>query len=262
MYSFSLIFFQFLFYLSVGTIFFLPLVNSQLTGSAHSKLIAAISAILSLIASLGLGMGRLDINVLSISTLAHSLALGLIWARHTEKRTLEIYSYYLASIVFALFFINSLTSMSGHKLFIVCSTLILGLINYIMILGHYYLVVPKLTVKPLLIGIKLYWFLLLVKLIFIYPFHEMRKFWIDFFELLFANGEYSGASVDISELSLIFFQQLSCYIANPIMSYFSYRLCLMRSTQSATGIFYVMVFFVLVSEMLSLYFLMTRGLRF
>lgn len=129
-----------------------------------------------------------------------------------------------------------------------------------MVLGRYYLVVPKLTVKPLLLGLKIYWLLLALKLILIYPYQHIANFWHTFYQAL-VIGSSASTHMDVSDLALIFFQQLSEYIANPIISYFAYKLCLLRSTQSATGLFYVMVFFALISEMLSLYLLYTKGFR-
>ena len=111
-------------------------------------------------------------------------------------------------------------------------------------------------------SVKIYWVLVFLKIVFLAPFHDVLNFWSDFIALFMGQSQMLGPSRDMAELTLIFFQQLSFFIANPILSYLGYRLCLIRSTQSATGIFYVMVFFALISEMLSLYFLMTKGLRF
>lgn len=262
MHNFSTIFFHFMFFLSVGTLSFLPLVDSKLTGVAHSKLILIISAVLSLLASLGLGLAKLDFTIFTGITLVYSFFVVLMWSRHKEIRTVEIYFYYLLNVLLGLTFIYFLPISALNRLFLACSALILGLINYIMILGHYYLVVPKLTVRPLLIGLKFYWAFFLLRIILIYPYHDITNFWTHFAYLLMGKSLDSQLGFDISEMSLIFFQQISSYIANPILSYFAYRLCLIRSTQSATGIFYVMVFFALIAEMLSLYLLTTKGIRF
>jgi hypothetical protein len=260
--SFSQIFYQFLFYLSAGTSLFLPLVSSQLTGAAHSKLIASIGSVLSLLAALGLGVSSWEFNIFSIAAICHAILLALIWSRHKDERSLEIYIYYLLTLCCPFIFVLQLPLERFNQFYIFTSLLILGLINYIMILGHYYLVVPKLTVRPLLLGLKIYWGLLAIKVLLIYPFQEFLNFWKSFMLLLLGQNDFLDGNSDVSELSLIFFQQISFYIANPILSYFAYRLCLLRSTQSATGVFYVMVFFALISEMLSLYFLMTKGIRF
>lgn len=254
--NFSHIFFQFIFMLSAGSIFFLPLVNSKLTGVGHTKLIVIISMVLSFIASVGFG-----INSMGLISFFHGILLTLIWIRHQEVRSKEIYFYYFIVVALSILYFSNLTLSLVDQFFVVTSCLILGLINYIMILGHYYLVVPKLTVKPLLVGLKLYWFFLILKLALIFPFESIIVFWNNFFQILMGTTSLTLGQYDVAELSLIFFQQISGYIANPLISYFAYRLCLIRSTQSATGLFYVMVFFALISEMLSLYLLYTKGLR-
>lgn len=256
------IFFQFIFMLSAGSIAFLPLVQSKLTGVGHSKLILLISLFLSIIASLGLGLSFISFNYLSLSTFFHGIVLCLMYVRHKEDRGKEIYFYYLILNFCSVMFFWNLPLINSQKIFVLSCSLLLGLINYIMILGHYYLVVPKLTTKPLLIGIRIYWFLLICKLVLIFPFNFIFDFWQIFFRVLTNQGSFlSNSSLEISELALVFFQQISAYVANPILSYFAYKLCQLRSTQSATGIFYVMVFFALISEMLSLYLLYTKGIK-
>jgi len=51
-------------------------------------------------------------------------------------------------------------------LFLFSSTLMLGIITYAMTLGHWYLVVPKLSEKPLLICAVLTWVILGLKILF------------------------------------------------------------------------------------------------
>jgi len=50
------------------------------------------------------------------------------------------------------------------------------------------------------------------------------------------------------------------YLIIGIMSYFAWRLIKMRSIQSATGILYVMTFFIFTGELLSGYILFKYGL--
>lgn len=262
MHNLGNIFSQYLFLLSAGSIVFLPLVQSKLTGVGHSKLIISICLVLSIVASLGLGLSFMSFNYLSLPAVIHGLLLCLMYRRHKEERDKEIYFYYFLLIICSVFFFWHLPLSNMQKIFVISCCLILGLINYIMILGHYYLVVPKLTTKPLLKGIKIYWILLICKLMLIYPFTATLNFWQVFSLALIGNHTTVNAPIDISELALIFFQQISAYVANPILSFFAYKLCLLRSTQSATGIFYVMVFFALISEMLSLYLLYTKGIKY
>ncbi len=50
------------------------------------------------------------------------------------------------------------------------------------------------------------------------------------------------------------------YLAIGVLSWFAWRLCKMRSIQSATGVLYIMVFFVFVGELLSIYLYFKNGL--
>ncbi len=50
------------------------------------------------------------------------------------------------------------------------------------------------------------------------------------------------------------------YVALAVLSAFAWRLCRMRSIQSATGVLYIMVFFVFVGELISGYLYFKHGL--
>ncbi len=247
--------------LSAGSITFICLVKSELTGVGHSKLLILISMVISIIASLGLGLIFLEINYFSLFAGLHGFTLLMMWIRHKEIRSKEIYFYYFLAVFFSMLFFQFLPVEIIASSYLLNSALILGVINYMMILGHYYLVVPKVTVKPLLVCLRIYWAFLLFKIYWLYPFDHITSFWQTFYQMVFLGNAHS-ASVDVSEIALIFFQQIAAYIANPIISFYAYRLCQLRSTQSATGLFYVMVFFALITEMLSLYLLYSKGLMY
>jgi hypothetical protein len=258
--SLSDIFFYFLFMFSAGTLFFLPLVDSRLTGAAHSKLTSAVSATSSLLASFGLGLMSFKFSLILCITFTHALFALFIYLYHQDERSLLIKIFYVCTLILGLFFIAIIPVSWHDRGILLCSMMLLGVVNYTMILGHYYLVVPKLTVRPLLWGLRIYWFMLIVKIIILFPYSSILTLWHQAFEALAIVDSNPLTTYDVSELSLFFFHQLSEYVALPIISFFAYKLCLIRSTQSATGLFYVMVFFALISEMLSVYFLLIRGM--
>lgn len=50
------------------------------------------------------------------------------------------------------------------------------------------------------------------------------------------------------------------YVAPLILSFFTYKLCRLRSLQSATGVLYIVEFFVIVGELISVYLMAKHGL--
>ena len=120
-----------------------------------------------------------------------------------------------------------------------------GSITFAMILGHYYLVVPRLSEKPLLKLHYIYWPFLLLKVLF--------------FALHYYDWGLEFSYQNLSDLIFVLMRSLWGYFAIAIVSIFSYKLSKMRSTQSATGVLYVMVFFMLVGEIISLYLFHKEG---
>jgi hypothetical protein len=50
------------------------------------------------------------------------------------------------------------------------------------------------------------------------------------------------------------------YLAPLVLSFFTFRLCKLRSIQSATGVLYIVEFFVIVGELISVYLMTKHGL--
>jgi hypothetical protein len=50
------------------------------------------------------------------------------------------------------------------------------------------------------------------------------------------------------------------YVAPLILSFFTFKLCRIRSIQSATGVLYIVEFFVIVGELISVYLMTKHGL--
>lgn len=254
--SVIIIFALFVFLLGWGMLIFLPTVDPGLTGPGFYKLILSVV------------LGLCSMALLTLLVFAHSLsewrfagllACGILLLLmlffqvkdHYTKKFITVFLmlHFLFAVTF-LSFIPSLFSVK-EKIYLFLASLLLGNVTFTMLLGHYYLVVPKLTVAPLIKNLYLFWTLLSAQLLLVLSSSHISSLWLEIFHI------FMGLEVghDIFLLVIFLFQQLSLYIVLPLLSYFTYKLCLMRSTQSATGILYVMVFFVLISEMLDIYFL-------
>ena len=236
--------YYFILSLGLGTFLFQLLVNPKDTGKGFIRLVLGI-LIGCLVISLGFVISSYGLNsnptyLLSIGLILSSFMYGV---HPDERNTSSTILYLLISIIlFAIYFIGfDLVPAS----YLVLSVLLLGVTNFTMILGHYYLVVPRLTERPLIVAHYLFWPVLIFKILlssfFIYS-HQ------DFFSLETNSGD--GGMFNILLVSM---RLLWGYGALGILSYFSYKLCKMRSTQSATGVLYIMVFFVLVGELISFY---------
>ena len=137
-------------------------------------------------------------------------------------------------------------------LFFMGSTLLLGSVVFSMLLGHWYLVVPKLSERPLINLTYFMWAILTIKLcgalIFIFKHPE-------FFEL----GTNIAAGYSFNWMMLTMRVGWG-YLVILVMSLFGYKLIKMRSIQSATGIFYAMTIFILVGELASSYLYYEYGI--
>jgi len=125
------------------------------------------------------------------------------------------------------------------------SALAVGLVSVAMVLGHWYLVQPKLTLAPLrrccdaLIGI------LLVRLIV--------SGW-GFAESLRAGFRFLGGPDPVPWEVLILSQRLLFgFGGSLILAFMIRRTVALRSTMSATGLLYIAILFVWVGEFLAIY---------
>lgn len=130
------------------------------------------------------------------------------------------------------------------------AVLVLGASVVSMLLGHWYLVVPKLSIQYL----KIVTIALIATLAF--------RFGLLLFEIL--NSHSALSSSHFYEIYGMFFIQrvvfgLLLTLVLSIMTYFCVRI---RSTQSATGILYVVVVFSLVGELIGRYLFAKTGVLF
>ena len=221
-----------------GLILFSFLANAQETGVGLKKLIAGIASV-----ALFLGILLYGVHGHFWSPIGVCYFLGLMGAlsmflvAHDSKVLYTIYTVSVTALF--LLFADSI----WEALFSLSSAALLGIIAYAMVLGHWYLVTPRLSNVPLLRAFVLMGSLLAVKLI------------------VAGYGFWEGPSVvDTFGRMLVIMRMVWGYAVVGGMGYFGYRLAKMRSIQSATGILYAMTFAVFIGELGSHYLYHHYGL--
>ncbi len=246
--------------LGVGTFSFLA--DTEKTGVGFQKVVSAIGGS-GLLLGLIIHLSHLNPGNLNLFALGYGIPLFgsiLMYIFHKDKKSPFMWGVYFVqnlSFVYLLYiFMNWSLGGEGsvlfHYLFLLSSCLYLGVITYSMVLGHWYLVVPKLSEKPLLHAVKITWVLLLAKIFALaFSFYDLVPFLME--------GTRLGEGYLFNWV--IFIMRLCWgYILIGIMSYFAWRLVKMRSIQSATGVFYVMTILVFVGELASIYLAYKYGL--
>jgi hypothetical protein len=138
------------------------------------------------------------------------------------------------------------------SLFLLSAGLLLGIITYSMLLGHWYLVVPKLSAQPLKIAAVIMWIILGIKISWS-SFSLYQNY--SFFEV----ETQLGAGYAFNWLLLLMRVSFG-YVVIVGMSFFNWKLLKLRSIQSSTGILYAMTFFVFIGELVSTYMFFNYGL--
>ena len=214
---------------SWGLAFFALFPDPKVQGTGLIRLLSSVAFCLGLTALLlgspspfmGLGLGALGI-------LAVFCREGLWW-----PKVLGLVAFFFLSAALAFLHLPDGTFL----LFAVASGLLVGAVTYGMLLGHWYLVTPKLSTRPLKLVFLILWPILLFKMAF-----SGREFFL----------------WDRPHLSSFYLMALSLrivwgYLIVFVMAVYARRLVGLRSLQSATGMLYAMVFFVLVGELVSHY---------
>lgn len=245
---------QFLLSLSLGTAAFSWIASPKLTGAGFMRLVTGHGAIfLGLMMCLSWALfGTPHTLWLALEGVA-LLVLALQWKMHPDRRTKGMWVLFVFQILFTvILFLTFAGKGPGQFVFLLSSALLLGVTHYSMLLGHYYLVVPKLTERPLLVCLKIFWTFLVLKLLFS-GFYTWQAW------PYLTEGSELGDGFIFNWL-VISMRWLWGYGALLVLSYFAWRLCRMRSIQSATGVLYIMVFFVFIGELLSAYLYFKHGL--
>ena len=214
-----------------GLILFSLLPDDQETGPGLKKLVAGISLGTSILGFLLYGVHAELWSVPGACYLLGIVSAFLMLLIFHNSRLL--YAAYVSAMTLLFVLISS---SAKEALFSLSSAAFLGIIAYAMILGHWYLVTPRLSKAPLLRSFALLGGLMAIKL------------------LLVGTSFLTGISIpDTFGQILIAMRIIWGYVAVGAMGYFGYRLVRMGSIQSATGILYAMTFAVFIGELGSHY---------
>ncbi|EPZ52232.1 putative membrane protein [Bacteriovorax sp. BAL6_X] len=242
--------------LGFGVFTFAPVANSKMTGGGFQKLLSTtclVSLFMAAIAHIVTGNSATDLEaiLLYISTIC-ILFHHQLHNHYDEKNTALWVLYAIPTLIglYALYLFQDKNLM--NYLYIGSSVYYLGAITYAMILGHWYLVTPKLSEVPLKKAILVTWGLLAVKLIWSGFEHTKLGPYL-------AAGTELGGGYAFNWLMVIM-RDIWGYLVIFGMSVFGWKLVSMRSIQSATGIFYAMTIFVFIGEMIAIYLFYTYGL--
>jgi hypothetical protein len=245
----------FLLALAFGTQIFSPVVSTKLTGVGFFKLTNSI-VLISLVLAMGAdffmspALGSIDILCYSILIVSNVLTLAF----HRDHKSWIMWALYALQLcTFTYFVFHLFLPTPAWINFFFVSAMLLGISNFAMLLGHYYLVVPKLSEEPLIYCLWIFWAVIFIRittsvtlvLTGAAPFLE--------------EGTVLGDGYMYNWL-FISMRYLWGYGAPLILSFFTFRLCKLRSLQSATGVLYIIEFFVIVGELVSVYLMAKHGL--
>lgn len=243
----------FLLTMAFGVGLFMPIADSRLTGVGLVKLIISV-ALVPLVISTILYLRYASAFILpSYLHYIPMICMVLVRLFHKDEKSLFMWLLYFIQNGCLLYLI--MLTFNNHGLtylYFISSTMLLGIIIYSMLLGHYYLVVPKLTVRPLLIANIILFVILAVKITQagFFTYHNL-----DFF----TEGTTKGAGYSFNWLMLLMRAGWG-YLVIGIMSIFNWKLVKLRSTQSATGMLYAMTFFVIIGELCAQYMYFSFGM--
>lgn len=235
-------------------VLFSPIASSKLTGAGLIKLLSntAIGALVISMVIQGIsaqGMMNLTFGLKAIGLLGFILITTL---HEDDKSPLMWALYAILSVLFAYLICGLVSFQLIPVLFIISASLLLGVITYAMLLGHWYLVVPKLSAHPLKIAAIITWIVLAVKIV--WSGYSLYNHY-DFFE----EQTQLGAGYAFNWMLLTMRASFG-YLVILGMSLFNWKLLQLRSIQSSTGILYAMTFFVFIGEMVSTYIYFNYGL--
>ncbi len=238
----------FLLSLAFGTQFFGPVVSTRLTGVGFYKLGTSI-VLASLVLALGVDSfmagGLSQFELLAYGILIVTNAVG--YAFHRDAKGPWMWGLYVTQVLtfsgltFSVFSLDPL-----WIIFFFVSMALFGISNYAMILGHYYLVVPKLSEEPLIYAIYIFWVVMFLKIA------SSVAVALSLGAPYLQEGSVLGDGYLFNWL-FISMRYLWGFVAPLILSFFTFRLCRLRSIQSATGVLYIVEFFVIVGELISIY---------
>lgn len=243
----------FLLSLGLGVGVFSPLADTRETGAGFLKVLAAIcgtSLFVALILHLTYGSFS---DPLSLLYYGSTFCFLLTYFTQKDEKDLLSWAIYAVQNILLVILLYLMNNTSQQQFFFgLTSMIFLGSVTYAMIMGHWYLVTPRLSEQPLKIALYFTWTFLLVKLVWsVLGYFDSSDFFI--------NGTIKGGGYAFNWMMLTMRAGWG-YVVLGIMSYFAYRLVAMRSIQSATGMLYAMTFFVFVAELISMYMFYEYGI--
>lgn len=245
----------FLLAFAFGTQIYSPVVNTRLTGPGFFKLGTAIvmgCLVLALGVSYFMEPGLVPRQWFCYLALM-VLNTGAFIFHRDHKSFLMWVIYGIELVLFVSLIFLTYQNNPLWINFFLGSMALLGISNFAMILGHYYLVVPKLTEEPLIYCLFIFWIVIFLKM-------------TSSLSILMSTGlPYLAENTVLGDGYMynwlfITMRWLWGYVAPLILSFFTYRLCRLRSIQSATGVLYIVEFFVIVGELISVYLMTKHGL--
>ncbi len=235
-------------------ILFSPIASTKLTGAGLMKLLAnsAIGALVISMVIQGISPGGMTNLIFGLKAISLT-AMILMTTFHQDDKSALMWGLYLINSAVLFYLLCALVSFSLiNSIFIISAALFLGVITYSMVLGHWYLVVPKLSEHPLKVAAVITWAILAVKIVWS-SYSLMHNY--DFFE----EQTQLGAGYAFNWMLLTMRVSFG-YLVILGMTYFNWKLLKLRSIQSSTGILYAMTFFVFIGEMVSTYIFFNYGL--
>ena len=246
---------SFLLALAFGTQILAPVVSTKLTGVGFYKLGSSI-VLACLVLAFGAsyfmqpGLDQWSVICYGILLLTNITTFTL----HRDQKSWLMWALYVVQVLtFIALIFHTFLPQPNWVMFFFYSSMLLGISNFSMILGHYYLVVPKLSEEPLIYCMYIFWTILFLKL--------MSSLTIIFTTAapFLQEGTALGDGFTFNWL-FISMRYLWGYVAPLILSLFTFKLCRLRSIQSATGVLYIVEFFVIVGELISVYLMAKHGL--
>ncbi len=241
--------------LGYGVFVFAPVAKSEMTGGGFQKLLSTVcvaslffAAILNIVNGMApLALENILIYISSIAILFHRQLHDSL-----DKKNIILWLLYLVPSLIGFVSIYYFRAEILDYLFVSSSIYYLGAITYAMILGHWYLVTPKLSEKPLKVALYVTWAVFLPKLI--WSSYEMISA-SEYLEM----GTRLGGGYAFNWLMFIM-RAVWGYLIILVMSLYAWKLVSIRSIQSATGVFYAMTIFVFIGELISGYLFFKFGL--
>ncbi len=245
----------FLLSLALGIGIFNPLAPTKMTGVGLFKVMQMITlaSLVFVLVTIGFALGNsYSLSLLTMTGVAFAATIFSLLLHKDQKSTLMWLFYFMQnlSLLYLVLIQSNLAPQAMVHLFL--GGALLGIITYAMVLGHWYLVTPKLSEAPLKKCMMILWLIMGAKLVLL-PTHYFGQ--AEYFST--GSLQAMGSMMNWVFLSM---RVLWGYVTIAGLSYFAWRLIKMRSIQSATGVLYVMTFFVFAGELISAYVFFKYGL--